>query len=448
MHLLEAGSTKVLLDCGLFQGRKEEARQRNARFPFQPRHVAAVLVSHAHIDHAGNLPTLIRQGFHGPIYCTPPTRDLLSIMLGDSAKIQEEDAAHLNIQRHYAEPFVEPLYTHTDVSRALSHVTAVEYDRFHEIRPGIRFKFLEAGHILGSAMVHVVIDGDDGERALTFTGDLGRRALPLLRRTAAIPPADVLVCESTYGDRVHEPIDETARRLFETINRTIERGGKVLIPAFSLGRTQLVIDFIHKGILTNRIPRIPIYVDSPLAADISGVYESHPQCLDDEGRQMLADGVGILGGDIVTYIRDFEDSIRISRRPDPCIVIAASGMCDAGRILHHLKEHVDDPRCTVILVSYQAYGTTGRRLLEKSPTVKFLGKDWNKWAEIVHLDGFSSHADRSDFMAYLSPLAGQVHKIRLIHGEREQAEALATGLRELGFNDVGVPSPGDVVVLE
>jgi metallo-beta-lactamase family protein len=246
---------------------------------------------------------------------------------------------------------------------------------------------------------------------------------------------------------VHEPIEQTAQKLYDAINRTILREGKVLIPAFSLGRTQLVIHFIHKGILENRIPRIPVYVDSPLAADITGVYEAHPQCLDAEGRQMLADGVGILGGDVVTYIREFEDSIRVSRRPDPCIVIAASGMCDAGRILHHLKEHVDDPRCTVILVSYQAHGTTGRRLLEKSPTVKFLGKDWNKWIEVVHLDGFSGHADRADFMAYLSPLVGQIGKVRLIHGEREQAESLAEGLRELGFDDVGVPGPGDVVEL-
>jgi metallo-beta-lactamase family protein len=447
MHLLETGSTKVLLDCGLFQGRREESRQRNSRFPFHPKQVAAVLISHAHIDHSGNLPSLIHQGFHGPIYCTPATRDLLAIMLVDSAKIQEEDAAHLNILRQYAEPMVEPLYTRADVDQVLSRVVAVDYDKFREIRPGVRFKFLEAGHILGSAMIHVAIDAADGEHTLTFTGDLGRRSLPLLRHTAPIPPAEVLVCESTYGNRVHEPIEQTAQKLYDAINRTILREGKVLIPAFSLGRTQLVIHFIHKGILENRIPRIPVYVDSPLAADITGVYEAHPQCLDAEGRQMLADGVGILGGDVVTYIREFEDSIRVSRRPDPCIVIAASGMCDAGRILHHLKEHVDDPRCTVILVSYQAHGTTGRRLLEKSPTVKFLGKDWNKWIEVVHLDGFSGHADRADFMAYLSPLVGQIGKVRLIHGEREQAESLAEGLRELGFDDVGVPGPGDVVEL-
>ena len=257
----------------------------------------------------------------------------------------------------------------------------------------------------------------------------------------------MLVCESTYGNRTHEPIEETQRKLYAAINRTIDRGGKVFIPAFSLGRTQLIIHFIHKGILDGHIPRVPVYVDSPLAADITGVYETHPECLDAEGKQMLEDGVGILGGDVVTYIREFEDSVRTSLRPEPSITIASSGMCDAGRILHHLKEHIDDPRCTVILVSYQAHGTTGRRLLEKTPTIKFLGREWNKWMEVVHLDGFSGHADRADFLAYLSPLAGQVGKVRLIHGEREQAESLAEALRDLGFVDVGVPSPGDVVEL-
>jgi metallo-beta-lactamase family protein len=444
MHLLEAGSAKVLLDCGLYQGRREESRRRNSEFPFAPKKVAAVLVSHAHIDHCGNLPSLLRHGFDGPIYCTPATRDLLAVMLVDSAKIQEEDAAHINIQRNYAEPFVEPLYTRADVDHVLSQVIPIEYDRFREVVPGVRFKFLEAGHVLGSAMIHIVTDGG---RTLTFTGDLGRRSIPLLRHTAPVPAADVLVCESTYGNRTHEPILETQRKLYSAINKTIDRGGKVFIPAFSLGRTQLIIHFIHKGILDGKIPRVPVYVDSPLAADITGVYETHPECLDAEGQQLLEDGVGILGGDVVTYIREFEDSVRTSLRPQPSITIASSGMCDAGRILHHLKEHIDDPRATVILVSYQAHGTTGRRLLEKTPTIKFLGREWNKWIEVVHLDGFSGHADRSDFLAYLEPLAGQVGKVRLIHGEREQAESLAESLREIGFVDVEVPKPGDVVEL-
>jgi len=281
---------------------------------------------------------------------------------------------------------------------------------------------------------------------LIFTGDLGRRNLPLLRPTAPIPAGDVLVCESTYGNRLHIPVDETVDKLYEAINRTIQRQGKVLIPAFSLGRTQLVIQYLQEGVLSGRIPQVPIFVDSPLAADITEVYYMHPECLSDDSRKRMKED-GILGGEFVEYVRDFEDSVRLSARPEPMIVVAASGMCDAGRILHHLKKHVDDPRCTVILVSYQAQGTTGRRLMEKSPTVRFLGRDWNKWLEVVHLEGFSAHADRDDFFSYLKPIAGKVAKTRLIHGERDQAEAMANTLRSMGFADVGVPQPGDRVTL-
>ncbi len=444
MHLLEVGKQKILLDCGLFQGRREESRQRNSHFPFHPQKVDAVLISHAHIDHCGNLPTLIRHGYDGPIYCTSATRDLLAVMLVDSAKIQEEDAAFLNIQRNYAEPWVEPLYTRVEVDRVLDQCVPIDYNRMREITPSVHFKFTEAGHVLGSAVVHMVAEGKGRDCSLTFTGDLGRRHFPLLRPTAPIPAADVLVCESTYGNKTHEPIDRTVAKLYATINRTVERDGKVLIPAFSLGRTQLIIHYLQEGVQTGKIANVPIYVDSPLAADITGVYQRHPECLTDEAQLELRKD-GILGGSVVEYIREFEDSARIAHRPGPAIILASSGMCDAGRIVHHLKSFVDDPRCTVILVSFQAPGTTGRRLLDKGPTVRMAGKDWNKWIEVVHLDGFSGHADRDDFLEYLAPLAGKVEKTRLIHGEREQAAYLANTLQELGFTDVEVPRPGDQV---
>ncbi len=447
MHLLEAGNTKVLLDCGLYQGRREEARQRNSHFPFHPHQIDAVVVSHAHIDHCGNLPTLVKQGFAGPIYVTPPTRDLLRIMLQDSAKIQEEEAAHLNIARNYAEPWVQPLYTFPDVDRTLKQVVAVPYGREVTTLRGVRFHFTEAGHLLGSASVHLTADGPDRPRTLTFSGDLGRRGLPLLKEAAPIPPADLLVCESTYGNRLHVPIDETVEKLYATVRETVARGGKVLIPAFSLGRTQLVVHFLQKGLREGKVPEVPIFVDSPLAADIADVYRAHPNCLNPEVARAVAEGHGILGGDGVTYVREFEESMRLTTRPGPCVVIASSGMCDAGRILTHLKQHVDDPRCTVILVSYQAAGTVGRKLTEPRPTVRFLGRDWNKWIDVVHLEGFSGHADREDFVAYLTPLVGRVGKVRLIHGEREQALALAELLRGIGFKDVAVPEPGDRVPL-
>ncbi len=446
MHLLETPTTSVLFDCGLNQGKRDEARQRNAHFPFHPAKLDAVIVSHAHIDHCGNLPTLVRQGYAGPIYCTPATRDLLRVMLRDSAKIQEEEAGHLNIARNYAEPLIQPLYSFQDVDRALGQAVGVPYGKDVDAA-GVRFKFLEAGHILGSAMVHAVAPGRNGDRSVTFTGDLGRRGMPLLKQAKDVPPADMLICESTYGNRRHEPIDGTVQKLYAAIRATIDRGGKALIPAFSLGRSQLIVHFLQQALRTDQIPRVPIFVDSPLASDIADVYRAHLNNLETGAADDVREGQGILGGDGVTYVRNFEDSVRLVGRPGPAIIIASSGMCDAGRILQHLRQHVDDPRSTVILVSFQAPGTTGRRLMDPKPTVRFMGKDWNKWIEVVHLEGFSGHADRHDFLEYLTPLAGKVGKVRLIHGEREQSLALADTLREVGFRDVSVPEPGDRVTL-
>ena len=445
MHLLESGNQKILLDCGLNQGRREEARERNNHFPFHPEQLDAVLVSHAHIDHCGNLPTLVRRGYKGPIYCTPPTRDLLKVMLRDSAKIQEEDAAHINIARNYAEPWVQPLYTHNDVDNVFSRLIAVPYGKEFDLGHGVKYRFIEAGHVLGSAIVHIMIDAPDRRRSLCFSGDLGRRNMPVLKGASEIPAADILVCESTYGNRTHVDLPQTIDKLFNVVKDTVARGGKVLIPAFSLGRTQLIVHILQQGLRAGRFPNVPIFVDSPLAADIADVYKAHPNSLAEDVAVEVREGHGILGGDGVEYVREFEESMWLTTRPGPCVIIASSGMCDAGRIIGHLKQNVDDPRCTVALVSYQAQGTTGRRLLEPKPTVRFQGREWNKWIEVVHLDGFSGHADKADFIAYLSPLVGKVKKVRLIHGEREQAEALGTTLRELGFPDVSVPAPGDRV---
>ena len=443
MHLVEAAGQQILLDCGMYQGKRDEARQRNSHFPFHPQQLDSVIISHAHIDHCGNLPTLVRQGYSGKVYVTPPTRDLLKVMLNDSAKIQEEDAAHINIARNYVEPWVQPLYTFADVDRALDQLVSVPYGRETQIAPGVSFTFAEAGHILGSAMVSMNLEGMAGTRRLTFSGDLGRRGIPLLKPTAQLPPCDLLVCESTYGNRIHASLDETIEKLYATIRTTMARGGKALIPAFSLGRTQLIVHFLQLGLRAEKIPKVPIYVDSPLAADISEVYRSHPNALDPTVAEAVLEGHGILGGDGVQFVRSFEASTELMLRPGPHIIVASSGMCDAGRIVSHLKQNVDDPRSTVILVSYQANGTTGRRLMEPKPTVFFQNKEWNKWLEVVHLDGFSGHADTQDFTAYLEPLLGKVGKIRLIHGERDQSDALAATLREQGFTDVAVPQPGD-----
>jgi metallo-beta-lactamase family protein len=445
MHLIAAEGRKVLLDCGLTQGRGDAARQRNSSFPFHPHQVDAVVLTHAHIDHCGNLPSLLRQGFRGRVYCTPATRDLVGIMLEDSARIQEEEAAHGNIQRQYRTPWIEPLYTRDDADQAVDRIEALPYNRPTEILPGVRLSLHEAGHILGSAMAHL---GFASGGSLTFTGDLGRRGTPILRPTAPVPPAGVLICESTYGGRTHEPYDLTAQRLIEVVNRTFERGGKVLIPAFSLGRTQLVIHFLCEAIRNGAMPQMPVYVDSPLAAEVAEVYRRHPAALDPAAAKALADDPEFLGGPTVHYVRKFEESMELSVRPGPAIIVAASGMCEAGRIVHHLKKHIDDPRCSVVLVSYQGYGTPGRRMLEKGPKLRLQNRDYNKWAEIVHLDGFSGHADQADFLAYLAPLAEKVNQVCLVHGGGDRAEALADGLRSAGFDDVILPEVGTQVALK
>lgn len=445
MHVLSVGPHKILLDCGLHQGRRDIARQRNSSFPFHPHEIDAVVLSHAHIDHSGNIPTLVRQGFDGPIYCTAPTSDLLRIMLTDSAKIQEEDAAHLNMARNYAEPWLEPLYTQRDVDRALSQLVPVPYHRAVNINRWARLEFIEAGHILGSAMVYMEMSGDSGDRTLCFSGDMGRRGMPIVKPTAEVPAANLLVCESTYGNRIHISFEDATERLYDVVRLTVDRGGKVLIPAFSLGRTQLIIHVLQEGLKSQRIPRLPIFVDSPLAAEVAEVYRRHLSCLKEDVARAIQQGHGLLGGDGIHYVRDFEESSSLATLPGPAIIIASSGMCDAGRIQFHLKQLIDDPRCSIVLVSYQAQGTLGRRLLEPKPTVRFQGRDWNKWIDVIHIDGFSGHADHNDFVEYLSPLVGEVKKIRLIHGERDQAEALAETLRSLGFRDVAVPYPGDMV---
>ncbi|CAN5186136.1 MBL fold metallo-hydrolase [soil metagenome] len=444
MHLIRTGTQNILLDCGLNQGKREEAHRRNAHFPFDPREIDAVIVSHAHIDHCGNIPTLLKHGFDGPIYCTPPTRDLLKVMLRDSAKIQEEDAAHINIARNYAEPLVEPLYSMHHAEQVFKRLVHVPYGVEAAI-DDVTFCFYEAGHVIGSAMVAIAIPGRDRVHRLTFTGDLGRRGLPMLKGTHEVPPADVLVCESTYGNRTHVDFAGTVSKLYETVNNAIDRGGKVLIPAFSLGRSQLIIHLLQVGLRKRLIPKVPIYVDSPLAGHVAEVYQNHPNSLAPEIAQEVEEGHGILGGDGVSYIGNMEESLYLSTRPGPAVIIASSGMCDAGRIVTHLKQHIDDPRCTVCLVSYQAHGTTGRRLLENKPTVRIGNKDYNKWIEVVHLNGFSGHADKADFIAYLTPLVGKVDKIRLIHGEKEQSMALAETLMDLGFPDVRMPEPGETV---
>lgn len=443
MHLLAARGKNVLLDCGLYQGRRADTHARNREFPFRPKKVDAVVLSHAHVDHCGNLPNLVKQGFSGPIYCTPATRALAAVMLGDAAKIQQEDADYLNRHRGRDEPKVEPLYDARDVFRTLVKLKAFPYGKPFEVLPGIEAQFADAGHLLGSATVAVRVSG----RRLTFTGDLGRPGLPILRDPEPVPPADLIVCESTYGGHVHEAVEETAARLGETVRRTAARGGKVVIPAFSVGRTQTVVYFLHQLMTAGRLPEVPIFVDSPMAVKATEVFQAHPECFDAETQQLLDTHPEVFGEGRVRYVEKVHESVALNSHPGPCVIISASGMCEAGRVLHHLKHNLDDSRNTILIAGYQADGTLGRRLVEGRPEVKVLGRVVPVRAAVVTLNGLSSHADHPGLVAALGPLAGPGVRVRLVHGDPPRADRLADALRGAGFADVAVPDRGESVLV-
>ena len=444
MHLVEFAGRRLLLDCGRAMGPRWEARRRAIRFPFHPGDIDAVILSHAHLDHSGNLPYLARQGFDGPIYCTPPTRDLLTLMLDDSAGRQEEDARVLRLLEGDANGDANALLSREDVRRTVRQCVPLPYGEPADVLPGVTLRFADAGHLLGSAMVSLTARDGARDYRLTFTGDLGRRGMPLLRDPSPVPEADLLISECTYGGRVHEPLERIKEALAVVVKRTAARGGKVLIPAFTLGRTQTVVSCLRGLMRDGLAPEMRVVIDSPLAAEIADAYRRHPECLDAVSRRRLAAGDDPLDGG-VEYARTAEESRELAERKGSFVVVAAGAMCDGGRIVRHLKENIDDPRCTIVLVSYQAPDSLGRRLLEPKPRVRFHGRDWNLWAEVVDLNGFSGHADRDEFLGMLGPLAGRAKRVCLVHGEPEQAEALAQALRARGFADVAVPRPGETV---
>jgi metallo-beta-lactamase family protein len=443
MHQVDACGQSLLLDCGLYQGRRAESRVRNQKFPFRPGDIDAVLLSHAHIDHCGNLPNLVKQGFAGPIYCTPATRALAAVMLGDAAKIHEEDANYLNRRCNRNEPVIEPLYDGRDVYRTLLRLRAVCYDTPFSVGPGLEAHFVDAGHLLGSAMTRLRGEGPSGEWSLTYTGDLGRPGLPILRDPAPIPPAELVISESTYGGHRHENVEETAERFGDVVLRTAGRGGKLLIPAFSVGRTQTIVYFLHQLMNAGRLPDLPIFVDSPMALRATEVFRAHPECFDEPTLELLRDHPDLFGEQHVRYVDKVHESIALNNRQEPCIIISASGMCEAGRVLHHLKHNIEDRRCTILIAGYQAADTLGRRLVERQPEVRILGRTLALKAEVVVLNGLSSHPDHDGLLASLGPLVETTQQVRLVHGEPERAAALADGLRAAGFTDVAVPERGE-----
>jgi metallo-beta-lactamase family protein len=433
MHVLTVNGHRYLLECGLFQGRRQESFERNRNLPFDAASIDAMVLSHAHIDHSGNIPQLIKQGFQGNIHCTHATHDLVSIMLRDSAHIQEKDAEFVN-KRHKKKglPPVEPLYNQKDVEQCLSHFVGLGYQRSFQIGPDVLVTFHDAGHILGSAIVTLDIQENGAKRRIIFTGDLGRIGLPVIRDPVRLQEADIFITESTYGDRLHDPIENMKAVLNRVVRETVSRCGKIIIPSFSLGRTQEVVYFLHELFNEGLLPEIPIFVDSPLSVNLTEVFRLHPECFDRETWDaFLSNHQDPFGFYRLRYIRSTEESKKLNSIKESCIIISASGMCEAGRILHHLRNNIQDQRNTVLIVGFMAENTLGRRLVEGHPQVRIFGEevDLNARVEVMH--GFSAHADRDALIEYYRGLnKNRLRHAFVVHGEPNQSEALAEAFRQ------------------
>jgi metallo-beta-lactamase family protein len=441
-YVVRTDRATVLLECGLFQGRRRESFERNRALPVDPAELDAVVLSHAHLDHAGALPVLWKQGYRGPIYATPATRDLCAPMLADAAALQLADARHIDklIARGVELDPVTPLYTQDDVLGVLELMLAVPDHRPETVAPGVAVTFHDAGHVLGSAVIALDLD-DAGERLrLAFTGDLGRTGFPVLRDPQIVGGAHALLMESTYGDRLHPPLEETIEGMAAAIRRTIERGGKVVVPAFALERSQELIFTLGQLRAAGRIPACPVFVDSPLAVKVTDVFRLHPECL----RRELRGGSSPFDFPGLTYVSEVEDSKAIDASSTPAIIIAGSGMCEGGRVLHHLRATIEDARTTVLVVGYQAEHTLGRRLVEHRRDVKIFGVVRDRHADVVSVLGLSAHADQRALIDYAEEVRhrGPLRRVMLVHGEDAARGALATELRAAGFPSVDLPAAG------
>lgn len=445
MHLLHINGYRVLLDCGLYQGRREEAKRINSSFVFDAASIDAVVLSHAHIDHAGNLPRLVKQGFKGNIFATPATRDLCSIMLMDSAMIQEKDAAYL--LKHKGEK-VEPLYSAEDVAQTLEQMRCVGYHHSFDVLPGVSAEFFDAGHILGSAVTMLNLTENGKKLRLCFTGDVGRPHRPILRDPEFPGDADFIISESTYGGRRHDEREKLEDGLARVVNQTAERKGKLLIPAFSVGRTQDIVYQLNNLYNAGKIPQIPVFVDSPLSFNATHIYRLHPECYDEEFRSVLIHDSDPFGFSTLKYTRTAQESKKINSVRKACVVIAASGMCESGRIVHHLANSVGSPRNTILIVGFMAEYTLGRRLAEGDRRVNIFGLPHKVRCNIEKISGLSAHADEEELMNFFKPFSKTtLQHTFLVHGEVQAQEALKTTMKEHGMNSVSNPRKGEVVEL-
>ena len=449
MLFVEANGHRLLLDCGMSQGKRQEANKLNSEIPFDVKSIDAVILSHAHLDHSGKLPFLVKNGFNNSIFSTSATRDLCSAMLRDSASLQEMDAKYVNkLNAEKRLPFIKPLYTVQDVTTTLRLFQTVECRRPLEILPGIRLTFRNAGHILGSASVTLDIsEGRDKNNVTTlaFTGDLGRKGAAVVRDPEIIDRADVLITESTYGGRHHGPMSEAKEKLTRIVSETAHEGGLLIIPAFAVGRTQDVVYHLHELMESKQIPSMPVYVDSPLATNITEIFRQHPECYDEETEQLLRQdwGKDPFGFNMLRYTRSTEESKKLNNLRRPAIIISASGMCEGGRVLHHLRSNIGDPKTTILFVGFQAENTLGRKLLQGDKIARIYGEEFEVRAKIEEIDGYSAHADEDELLDFIAAIPNKPERVLVVHGEPDAANAMAAGLSKLGIKNVIVPKRGD-----
>ncbi len=447
-HIVRVNGKTILLECGLFQGKREETYQRNMNFQFDPAEIDVMILSHAHIDHSGNIPNLCRKGFNGPIICTHATRDLAHAMLLDSAFIQKKDAEFVN-KKHEKKrlPPVQPLYTVEDVLNCIGQFQTIGYNRKFRVTENVDLTFYDAGHILGSALVVLDVHVNGSSSRFCFTGDLGRPGRLILKDPEFVGDVDVLISESTYGGRYHLKDELALVRIEDIMKRTIARNGKIIVPAFSVGRTQELVYDLHILRDQNRLPDIPIYVDSPLSVNITQIFRIHPECFDAEIRNEILQRHDPFGFEQLEYISNVNDSKDLNDQKGPMMIISSSGMCEAGRILHHLANNIENARNTIMITGYCADHTLGKRIVEKDPEVPIFGEKYKLKAEVAVMNSLSAHADRDELMNYIKQFNhDRLQNIFLVHGDYDQQQKLSDGLKtELGFSNITIPQSGDVI---
>lgn len=445
MHLLEVNGRRILLECGLYQGRRADTYKRNLNFPFDPASIDTLILSHAHIDHSGNVPNLVKQGFGGNVWCTSATRNLATYMLLDSGHIQEQDVIYLNKKkRRKGEPPIEPIYTRQDAQASLDQFIGVGLYRTIPVADGVELTFHNAGHILGSAIVQLDVEERSSGRKwrIVFSGDLGRKDVSILNRSDLLDSADLLIMESTYGNRLHEPYEQASKKLRRIINETARRSGKVIIPAFAVGRTQELVYALNKLDAKGDIPSLPVFVDSPLAVNATDVFRMHPESWNAEVQEFLVEGRRRSPFDYgeVEYVRNVRRSKQLNNLYSPAVIISASGMAESGRILHHLKNNIGDPANTILTVSFMAQHTLGRRIKDGVKQVRIFGEEYDVRANVEAIDGYSAHADQTELLAWAHNFdQSRLQQTFLVHGEADAAETLAEKLRTEDVEHVTIP---------